>query len=70
MLFTNVHSSTLAAIAYDPPLQTLHLRFRTSAVYCYFGVPQNVYESLLAADSKGAYFNRNIRTRFPHRQLK
>jgi hypothetical protein len=70
MLFITVNSTTLAAIAYDPALQALHIRFRTSALYCYFGVPRNVYEGLLAADSKGNYFNRYIRGQFPFRKLK
>ena len=69
MIVTPVDSTTLASIAYDPALQVLHLRFRTSTVYCYFGVPQDVYDGLKAADSQGAYFNRNIRTRFPYRKL-
>jgi hypothetical protein len=63
---TAVESTTLAAMAYDDDHEILQLEFRSRAVYSYFGVPVSVYEALLAADSKGRYFNRAIRGRFPH----
>jgi len=69
MLATTLESTTLATVAYDPAGQMLRLEFRSRAVYCYFDVPSNVYQDLMAADSKGAYFNRNIRGRFPHLRL-
>ena len=69
MLTAAVQSTTLASIAYDAPGQRLWLEFRSRAVYCYFGVPPAVYQALIAATSKGAYFNRSIRGHFPyHRQ--
>jgi hypothetical protein len=64
MLATAVESTTLATVIYDPPSQLLWLEFRSRAVYCYFGVPPAIYQSLMAAPSKGAYFNRNIRGHF------
>ena len=69
MLATAVESSTLITAAYDHDRQLLWLEFRNRALYCYFGVPASVYQELMAADSKGAYFNRNIRRRFPYHRL-
>jgi lysyl-tRNA synthetase class 2 len=69
MLSTAVESTTLSAVAYQPADQVLCLEFRSRAVYCYFGVPLSVYQDLLAADSKGSYFNRYIRGRFPYHRL-
>ena len=69
MLSTAVESTTLSTVAYQPLDQVLCLEFRSRAVYCYFGVPQSVYQDLLAADSKGSYFNRYIRGRFPYRLM-
>jgi hypothetical protein len=66
MFATAVESTTLATVTYDPSGQLLRLEFRSRAVYCYFGVPPMVYHGLMAAPSKGAYFNRNIRSRFPY----
>jgi hypothetical protein len=61
-----VQSSTLATLAYDEARKVLQLEFRSRAIYCYFGVPARVYEALLAASSKGKYFNRAIRGIFPY----
>ncbi|HUA58234.1 MAG TPA: KTSC domain-containing protein [Verrucomicrobiae bacterium] len=60
-----MESNTLATVAYDDARETLQLEFRSRAVYRYFGVPARVYEALLAAPSKGRYFNGAIRGSFP-----
>jgi hypothetical protein len=64
---TAVESITLATVAYDGARERLQLEFRSRAVYQYFGVPAAVHEALLSAASKGSYFNRAIRGRFPYR---
>jgi KTSC domain len=61
-----VNSTVLASLAYDASGSILQLEFCNGAIYRYSAVPAAVYHSLLAADSKGSYFNREIRTRFPH----
>ena len=61
-----VESTTLRALAYDGIRGILQLEFCTRAVYQYYGVPAVVYETLLVASSKGSYFNRVIRGRFPY----
>jgi len=62
---TVVVSTTLSTIGYDEILNLLQLEFRRQAVYQYFGVPVAVHEALLRAPSKGSYFNRAIRGRYP-----
>ena len=64
---TTVESTTLATVAYEDAQELLQLEFRSRAVYQYYGVPVAVYEALLRAASKGSYFNRAIRGRFPYR---
>jgi hypothetical protein len=61
-----VESSTLRTLTYDDGRGILQLEFRTRAIYHYYGVPAAVYEALLGASSKGIYFNRVIRGRFPY----
>ena len=63
-----VQSSLLASVGYSIDA-TLDLEFRTGAIYRYFAVPQAVFEGLIAADSKGVYFNRKVRDRFRYQQL-
>ena len=66
MNITAVESSTLATVAYDDARELLQLQFRSRATYQYFGVPATVHAALLCAPSKGSYFNRVIRGRFPY----
>ena len=62
-----VESSTIASVGYDLTRRLLQLEFCSQAVYHYLGVPAAVHETLLGAPSKGSYFNRAIRGRFPLR---
>jgi hypothetical protein len=66
MDITAVESSTLAKVGYEADRRLLQLEFRSGAVYDYFGVPASVHESLLLSSSKGYYFNRLVRGRFPY----
>jgi KTSC domain len=61
-----VESATLAAIGYDETREILQLEFRNHSVYRYFEVRVSVYEALVAASSKGRYFNETIRGHFPY----
>ena len=64
----SVVSSMLASVAYSIDAN-LDLEFRSGATYRYFDVPEAVFQGLIAAESKGAYFNRNLRNRFPYQRL-
>jgi len=63
-----VVSSLLASMRYSSQA-TLDLEFRSGTVYRYFTVPRAIAEGLQVAASKGAYFNRHIKDRFPHQRL-
>jgi KTSC domain len=65
---TPVVSSLLRSIAYSTDT-TLELEFRNGAIYRYFAVPQAVFKALVAAESKGVFFNRNVRNRFRYQRL-
>jgi hypothetical protein len=64
-----LQSRTLASALYYPRQHQLELEFRSGKRYLYFQVPPQCYRELLRVDSKGAYFNRNIRNRFPFQHL-
>jgi KTSC domain len=66
---TAVESTTLATVTYDETQEALQLVFRSGAIYQYSGISAEVHEGLLSAASKGGYFNRFIRGRFPYRLL-
>jgi hypothetical protein len=60
-----IDSSLIRSVTYGTDA-TLTVRFRDGTVYRYFTVPRPILDQLLTATSKGAYFNRHIRDRFPH----
>lgn len=64
-----VESTTLRSAGHDAQSAVLELQFRNGAVYRYWLVPQSVYRNLLGAGSKGAYFNQNIRGRYPYQRV-
>jgi hypothetical protein len=57
-------STTIASAGYDPKRHELEIEFHDSGdVYRYFEVPAAEYAALLAAPSRGAYFNQAFK---PH----
>ncbi len=66
---TPITSTNLSAAGYDEASQTLEVEFNYGAVYRYAGVPLNEFEGLMNADSKGKYFNANIKTRYQFSKL-
>lgn len=57
-----VNSSAIAAIGYENGV--LAVRFHNTGTYLHPGVPYSVFEGLLRAGSKGAYYNARIRGRY------
>jgi hypothetical protein len=62
MTLIPVSSTAIAAIGYDG--YTLTVEFHNGQVYDHPGVSYDVYAGLMAASSKGAYYNENIRSRY------
>jgi hypothetical protein len=62
-------SSSIAAFAYEAEDLTLYVRFKNGRTYRYAGVPSSVYSAFSRADSKGAFFNAQIQSRYPYSQI-
>jgi KTSC domain len=58
-------SSSLASVAYNVERRILQIEFRDRSTYHYLDVPEQIHRDLLLAESKGAYFNAKVRSRFP-----
>ena len=56
-----VESTTMRSVGYEAGSQILEIEFQSGAVYEYLDVPQKVHEELIRAESKGEYFNSEIR---------
>jgi hypothetical protein len=53
-------------VGYDEAARILEIEFVSGGVYRYFGVPPEVYQELLEAPSKGAYFLEHIKDEYQY----
>lgn len=56
-----VTSSDIASVGYNPVTRVLEVEFVKTGVYSYIGVPPELYAELMAAPSKGKFFNKAIK---------
>ena len=60
----SVASAVMNSLGYDCATRTLEVAFHNGSVYEYLEVPPEHYDALLAADSKGQFFNARVRPTF------
>ena len=65
----DVDSTAIQAIDYDKARRKLFVRFQSGERYVYAGVPGEVCRSFLDADSKGRFFQAEIRGQYPYARL-
>ncbi len=65
-----VRSSNIRSVGHEPESRTLEVEFHSGGIYPYSGVPENVYQGLMRAASKGSYFHDHIKDRYPCRQVR
>lgn len=65
----SLDSSTLFSVGYSGESRIMEITFQNGSIYRYFAVPSDVHEALLAASSKGRYFNAAIRPCFRYERL-
>jgi hypothetical protein len=65
-----VQSSALRAVGYDGGGATLVITFQNGSTYEYSNVPRSVYDELMAADSKGSYFNSYIKGQYSYHRAR
>ena len=58
---TRVSSSNLRSVGYEASSSTLEIEFLDGGVYQYYSVPESRYSGLIAASSKGSYFDSYIK---------
>jgi len=64
MEMIRVVSSAIQAVGYDPETRRMKITFAQGYTYDFCGVPQHVYDCLIKARSKGAYYNDYIKDRY------
>ena len=69
MNWVDVNSSNLARVRYAENTSTLEIEFQGGRVYQYFDVPKTIFEALLQADSRGQFFNTQIKGQFRYARV-
>lgn len=65
----HVESAAIFAIDYDTRRRRLHVTFVSGQRYAYDEVPGEVHRAFLDAESKGRFFQAQIRDRYRHAKL-
>jgi hypothetical protein len=61
-----VESTVIGTVGYT---RMLEIQFASGRVYQYYDVPQEIFEGMLNAESKGKYFNASIRGQFRYQEI-
>jgi uncharacterized protein YdaL len=59
-----VRSSAMSAVGYDAATRRMQIRFKQGRMYDFCGVPPEVHQGLMAAGSKGTYYDHVIKDRY------
>jgi hypothetical protein len=66
----HVQSSMMTFVKYDDDACELDITFTSGKTYRYLEVPMEIYDGLLDAESKGEFFNDNIKDAFIHSEVR
>ena len=64
MKYIPVESTNLTDIAHDATTNTLSVVFKGRTAYFYPGVPVEVFDRFVAAESKGRFFNAEVKDKY------
>jgi hypothetical protein len=65
-----VSSSNLRSVGYEPERALLEIEFHAGGLYQYRNVPQQAFDALMRAPSKGSYFDAHIKPRYTARKVR
>lgn len=64
---SNALRARARSVGYDPTTRTIEIEFRDGTIYDYLPVPQDVFQQLISAPSKGSFFDRHIKLKYMYR---
>lgn len=65
----DVDSTAISSIGYNNGAGRLEVTFQSGRSYAYYNVSRQRYQAFCNADSKGRYFNKNIRNGYAYAKL-
>jgi lysyl-tRNA synthetase class 2 len=66
----HVRSSMMTFVKYDDEARELDVTFTSGKTYRYREVPVEIYDGLLESESKGEFFNDNIKDVFAYSEVR
>jgi hypothetical protein len=60
----------MSRVEYDESTRELDVLFTSGKTYRYFDVPPDLYSGLLEAESKGQFFNEEIKDIYPFSEVR
>lgn len=66
LTWTDVGSSNVQSVTYHPESRTLGVLFTNGGLYSYDGVEEDVYVSMVHAESVGRYLNQMVKGRYAY----
>lgn len=69
MLLREVDSTAILTVAYDKDEKLMWLRFTSGDLYEYRGVEMQTVTGLLEAESKGHFYQENIKDKFDYERV-
>lgn len=64
--WTNVGSSNVHSVTYHPESRTMAVMFNNGGLYSYEDVEEDVYVSMVHAESVGRYLNQMVKGRYAY----
>jgi len=68
--FMTPESSNIHSVHYDALKELLEVTFKGGGVYRYLAVPASAFKGMLTAESKGKYFNAEIKSRYSYEKVR
>lgn len=66
---TNIESSNLRSIGFDPDSSTLEVEFKSGAVWQYYDFPESLWYEFEGSESLGKFFHREIKGQYSESQV-
>ena len=63
-------STSIARFGYEEASNVLWIEYQTGHKYKYLDVPQDVFEQMKSAPSKGQFVNQNIKDKYDYEEVK
>jgi hypothetical protein len=65
-----VNSSNIYSVGYDKTYKILEIEFHSGGIYQYSNISYDIYNQLMNASSKGQFFHRFIRDKYPTKKIR